>query len=91
MNVISAQVSVYPLRQPHLGPTISRVLDALRGRGLDVRPGTMSTVVIGETDALFAGLKESFHAAAAIGDVVMAVSISNCCPLPGARDHSDPV
>jgi uncharacterized protein YqgV (UPF0045/DUF77 family) len=84
MKSISAQVSVYPLRQPHLGSTISRVLEAFRGRGLEVKPGTMSTVVVGEIDAVFDGLKASFQSAAALGDVVMVASISNCCPAPTA-------
>jgi uncharacterized protein YqgV (UPF0045/DUF77 family) len=82
MSTISVQVSLYPLRQPRLGPTISKVLSVFRDRGLEVRPGTMSTVVIGETDAIFDSLKASFQSAAGLGDLVMVVSISNCCPAP---------
>jgi len=41
----------------------------------------MSTVVTGEPDALFESLKASFQSAAALGDVVMVVSLSNCCPI----------
>lgn len=87
MSTISIQVSLYPLRQPHLGPTISRVLDVFRARGLEVRPGTMSTVIVGESDAVFDSLKASFQTAAALGDVVMAASISNCCPVSGTHLH----
>jgi hypothetical protein len=29
-------------------------------------------------------LKASFESAAALGDVVMVVSLSNCCPTPAA-------
>jgi len=82
MSTISVQVSLYPLRQPHLGPTISRVLEVFRARGLEVTPGTMSTVIVGDTDAVFDGLKASFQSAAALGDVVMVASVSNCCPVP---------
>jgi uncharacterized protein YqgV (UPF0045/DUF77 family) len=82
MSTISVQLSLYPLRQPHLGPTISKALEAFRARGLQVETGTMSTVVVGETDALFDALKMSFQSAAALGDVVMVASISNCCPAP---------
>ncbi|OGA48318.1 MAG: hypothetical protein A3G24_22395 [Betaproteobacteria bacterium RIFCSPLOWO2_12_FULL_62_13] len=84
MNTISVQVSLYPLRQPHVGPTISKALEVFRACGLDVRPGTMSTVITGEADAVFDSLKASFQSAAALGDVVMVVSISNCCPAPAA-------
>ena len=82
MSTISIQLSLYPLRQPHLGPAIGAALEAFRSRGLDVRPGTMSTLVVGEIDAVFDGLKAAFRSAAASGDVVMVASISNCCPAP---------
>ncbi len=86
-NPISAQVSLYPLRQPHLGPAISRAAEILRASGLDVRPGSTSTVVVGEVDKIFDSLKASFQSAAALGDVVMVVSISNCCPVTDAEQQ----
>jgi uncharacterized protein YqgV (UPF0045/DUF77 family) len=87
-TTISAQVSLYPLRQDHLGPAISKVADVLRASGLDVRPGNMSTIVAGETDNVFDSLKASFQSAAALGDVVMIVSVSNCCPVTPAEQRS---
>jgi len=84
VSTISVQVSLYPLRQPHVGPTISRVLEVFRARGLEVRPGTMSTVITGNADSVLDGLKDSFKSAAALGDVVMVATISNCCPGVGA-------
>lgn len=80
MSAISLQVSLYPLRQPHLEPAIASALEVFRARGLAVQSGSMSTVIAGELDAVFDGLKASFRAAAAAGDVVMVASISNCCP-----------
>lgn len=80
-HTISAQVSLYPLRQTHLTPAITKLSDTLRASGLEVRPGSMSTVVIGESERVFDSLKASFQAAAAVGDVVMVVSFSNCCPV----------
>jgi hypothetical protein len=35
MSTISIQLSLYPLRQPHLGPAIGAALEAFRARGLD--------------------------------------------------------
>jgi uncharacterized protein YqgV (UPF0045/DUF77 family) len=88
MTPISAQVSLYPLHQPHTGPAIAEALEIFRARGLDVQPGTMSTMVSGDADVVFDSLKTSFEAAAASGDVVMVVTLSNCCPLPDARPRA---
>jgi uncharacterized protein YqgV (UPF0045/DUF77 family) len=87
-NTISAQVSLYPLRQAHLTPGIAKLADALRASGLEVRPGSMSTVVIGDAERVFDCLKASFQAAAAVGDVVMVVSFSNCCPVTASEQNS---
>ena len=78
---ITAQVSVYPLRQPHFSPAIERTLEVLRSHELAVDPGTMSTLVSGEDDAVFAALKEAFQEVAQQGEVVMVVTLSNACPL----------
>ncbi len=47
-SLISAHVSLYPLRQPRLTPVIEDALDLLQERGLGVEPGAMSTIVVGE-------------------------------------------
>jgi len=86
MKTLSIQVSLYPLRQTHIGPAISKALEVFRLRGLEVKAGTMSTVVIGGEDDIFDSLKSSFQSAAALGDVVMVASISNCCPLPARNE-----
>ena len=88
MNTISAQVSLYPLRQPHVGPAISKAVEVFRAHGLDVRHGSMSTVIVGETDTVFDSLKASFQSAAVLGDVVMIVSFSNCCTVPATELHN---
>jgi uncharacterized protein YqgV (UPF0045/DUF77 family) len=84
-DTISAQVSLYPLRQSHLGPAISRLTEILRTSGLEVRPGPTSTLVVGESSKIFDTLKASFQSAATLGDVVMVVSFSNCCPVGAPR------
>ncbi|MBD3291899.1 MAG: hypothetical protein GF393_03180 [Armatimonadia bacterium] len=80
MDVMSAQVSLYPLRTEHLGPAIEAFAGALREAGLHVEPGPMSTLVIGESDVLFAAVQSAFAAACAEADVVMQVTVSNACP-----------
>jgi len=79
---LSAQLSIYPLRQPSLSPAITRALDVLNRHHLKVMPGSMSTLILGTEDNLWDGLKEAFSKTADHGEVVMIVSISNACPKP---------
>jgi hypothetical protein len=41
----------------------------------------MSTLVTGDLDAVFAGVKDAFAQAAEQGDIVMVVTLSNACPV----------
>lgn len=77
--IISAQVSLYPLRQAHLSPAIQAVRDALTAAGLQPQVGPMSTMVTGEATVVCAALH-----AAATGQVVMTVTLSNACPVEGS-------
>ncbi len=79
---ISAQVSIYPLRQARLTPAIVAVRTALEARGLSTEVGPMSTRVTGGAETLFAALGEAFVRAAATGQVVMTITVSNACPVP---------
>jgi uncharacterized protein YqgV (UPF0045/DUF77 family) len=78
---ISAQVSVYPLRQEHLSPAIENVKQALTAHGLQIEVGLMSTHTSGSADAVFAALKDAFVRAAGQGQVVMTITVSNACPI----------
>jgi uncharacterized protein YqgV (UPF0045/DUF77 family) len=78
----SAQISVYPLRQEHLGPAIESVRSALVEHGLTPQVGAMSTTVTGDSGIMFAALTEAFAKAASSGQVVMTITISNACPIP---------
>jgi uncharacterized protein YqgV (UPF0045/DUF77 family) len=78
---IAAQVSLYPLGQARLGPAINAVLAIFAEHGLVVEPGAMSSVISGETAALFAALQAAFTHVAAQGQVVMVVTLSNACPV----------
>jgi uncharacterized protein YqgV (UPF0045/DUF77 family) len=89
MSVISAQISLYPLRQPSIGPPIRALVRALEARGLEPRMGEMSTLVWGEEDAVFEALQEAFHQAAKRGDTVMAITLSNACPRPSGTQPED--
>ncbi len=82
MVTISAQVSVYPLGQEKLAPTIDEVLRIFAEHHLDVDPGVMSTLLIGDGETVFAAIKSAFERVAGHGSVVMVVTFSNACPLP---------
>lgn len=81
--LISAQVSLYPLRQAHLSPAIQAVREALTAAGLQPQVGPMSTMVTGEATVVCAALHEAFVRAAAMGQVVRTVTLSNACPVGG--------
>jgi len=78
---VAAQVSLYPLRQAHLGPAIDAAVAAWRARGLQVQPGAMSTLVIGDDAAVWAALRDAFAGAAQQGETLMVATVSNACPL----------
>ncbi|MCS6940376.1 MAG: YkoF family thiamine/hydroxymethylpyrimidine-binding protein [Roseiflexaceae bacterium] len=77
---LTAQVSLYPLRQEHLSPAIDAALALWRERGLDVQPGAMSTLIAGDEETVWEALRAAFAAAAASGETVMVVTVSNACP-----------
>jgi uncharacterized protein YqgV (UPF0045/DUF77 family) len=83
MNTITAQVSLYPLRQESIGPAIREAVRSIRQRGVDVRVGEMSTLMWGESLAVFEALREAFDRATKRGETVMVVTLSNACPEPG--------
>lgn len=78
---VSAQISLYPLRQERLGPAIDALRRVLEREGLAPQVGPMSTLVSGEADRIFAALRAGFEQAAALGPVAMNVTVSNACPV----------
>jgi quercetin dioxygenase-like cupin family protein len=83
---LRAQVSLYPLGQPSLAPAIDSAIDTWRRDGLEVEPGAMSTLIAGDDGILWAALRDAFAAAAAQGEAVMVITVSNACPWP-PQDH----
>jgi uncharacterized protein YqgV (UPF0045/DUF77 family) len=77
---VTAQVSLYPLRQTGISPQIERAIAVFSEHGLKVTPGSMSTVISGDHDRMFDALKRAFQEAAAQGKTVMVVTVSNACP-----------
>ena len=77
---VSAQISVYPLQQLELSPAVEVVWQAMQSHKLDYDPGAMSTLVHGDTERLFAALKDALESAAQLGPIVMVITLSNACP-----------
>jgi uncharacterized protein YqgV (UPF0045/DUF77 family) len=78
---ISAQISLYPLKQQRLSPAIEEAWRILGENGLDLQKGGMSTVVSGPAERVFAGIQEVFMRAAEKGALSMVVTYSNACPV----------
>lgn len=83
MKAISAQVSLYPLRTPHLSSAIDTALQIFRSSGLLVETGRMSTVITGAIDEVFQALRTALQHTTDDGEVIMAVTFSNACPVAG--------
>jgi len=91
MGVVTAQISLYPLRRESIGPPIREAIRVLGERGLEMRMGEMSTLVWGEEQAVFEALREAFHRASERGDTVMTITISNACPEPSSASSPEEV
>jgi uncharacterized protein YqgV (UPF0045/DUF77 family) len=76
---VSCQFSLYPLGAEHLSPGIGAALSVLEGHGLAVETGSMSSLVSGPVDTVFAALAEAFTAVAD-GGLVLVATVSNACP-----------
>ncbi|GAB4323988.1 MAG: hypothetical protein Kow0010_05720 [Dehalococcoidia bacterium] len=80
--MIQATIAIYPLGNEDFR-AIHRAIDALRAGGVELDVRAMHTELRGEPNAVFAAIRAAYDAAAAEGGVVMTVSVSNVCPLPG--------
>jgi uncharacterized protein YqgV (UPF0045/DUF77 family) len=88
MYGISAQLSLYPLGEQDLSPAIDAAIREVDRHGLERQTGTMSTVICGDDEKVFAALLDAFRAAAGRGQTVMTITVSNACPWPGkGRDR----
>ena len=83
MRKVTAQISVYPLRQEEVTPGIGAALDAIAESGIAYETGVMGTMVWGEEEAVFRAIKEAFLGASSVGGTTMVVTVSSACPYPG--------
>ncbi len=77
---VQAEVSLYPLRTRKLSGPVDEFCEVLRSHGLHAETRSMSTLIVGESEGLFAALKEGFDVAARRAEIVIDCKISNACP-----------
>jgi uncharacterized protein YqgV (UPF0045/DUF77 family) len=78
---IQAELSLYPLKTKELAPSIEDFLRVLAREGISIDTGPMSTVVSGESRAVFQAISESFEEVAEPKEIVLIAKFSNACPL----------
>lgn len=79
--LISVQVSVYAL-DGQVREAVHTYLDALDATGIERDTGTMSTVVWGESAAVWPALQSAYETVAAAHPVIVNTVMSNAAPLP---------
>ena len=79
---VSVQFSIYPLREKHLSPAISRVVEIIKGFGLPVETGLMSSTTYGESKVVFKAFKRVYDEVSLASHVAIIMTLSNACPLP---------
>ena len=77
---VQAEVSLYPLRQNDLTKPIQEFVESLKSNDLNVKTGSMSSVILGEESIVFQSLQKAFEQAAKKHEVVLTAKISNTCP-----------
>jgi len=83
---VSAQISLYPLKQQRLSPAIEEAWRILEENRLDLQKGGMSTVVSGPAERIFAAIQQVFMRAAEKRALSMVVTYSNACPVQGGDE-----
>jgi len=77
---VGLQLSVYPLRQPHVGPAVRAAVKAAADEGVDPIVGRLSTFARGDEESVFRALRAAFTAARSFGPTVVVVTLSSGLP-----------
>ena len=77
---VQAEISLYPLRQNDLTIPIQQFVESLKDDNLNVKTGSMSSVISGGSQIVFQSLQKAFEQAAQKYEVVLTAKISNACP-----------
>jgi uncharacterized protein YqgV (UPF0045/DUF77 family) len=77
---IQAEISLYPLRQNELTKPIQQFVQVLENNKVQLKTGSMSSLVTGDSQVVFGSLREAFEQLAKEYEIVMTAKISNACP-----------
>ena len=77
---IQAEVSLYPLQTQGIGEIIGSFVNDLERAGLIVRKGSMSTVLSGNVNDVFAAIGRAFTTVTDNEQAVLVLKVSNACP-----------
>lgn len=80
MNV-EAEVSLYPLAEEHLVHPVHDFVEVLKQHGCEVEIAPMSSIVKGESSAVFEALRIGYEAAAQKSACLLVIKACNVCPL----------
>lgn len=83
---IKAEASLYPLKTIDINDPVEEFCRTLKNRGLHLEIGNMSTLISGETDEVFDGLKAAMAETGEKTSVVLVVKFSNACPSRAPED-----
>jgi len=78
--VVEAEVSLYPLGEPHLSHPVQAFVKVLEDYGCETEVGQMSTLIKGESANVFEALRAGYDYASQKGGCVLIVKASNVCP-----------
>jgi uncharacterized protein YqgV (UPF0045/DUF77 family) len=78
LNMITAEIAVYPLKTDNATKVINDSRNAIKGSGVDCRVNSMNTVLSGDKDDVFNCIKTMFtEAEKSGGEVSMVVTVGN--------------
>jgi len=78
---VEAEVSLYPLGEERLSPSINSFVHGLKEHGCEAEVGQMSTLVKGDSAQVFDALRAGYEKAAGHGGCVLIVHVCNACPM----------
>lgn len=82
---LTAQVSLYPLRDPESAPKTDRAIEIFRQHGLEVTPGPVSILISGDAANVFEALKHAFEGVPEDSQVVIVAVFPDARPADNRR------
>jgi uncharacterized protein YqgV (UPF0045/DUF77 family) len=84
---VTFQVSLYPLMQDDIRPSINGFISNLKSSGLNIQVHETSTIGTGEISQVFDALKNAYVEACNSGNTIMVLTIANGCPRKEELDE----